>query len=87
MFSILLRIPSNSLPSNKLVFVQYLFALAVVEACRKGAILGDQGRHIRIKWPNDIYLTSDNPDAEKRKVGGVLVNTSFSSGTISIVIG
>lgn len=83
-FSLLLRLSTATFPSHKLVFVQYLFALAVVEACRDESVLGKMGSHIRLKWPNDIYALVDG---ERKKVGGILVNTSFSGGKVDIVIG
>jgi len=64
----------------------------VVEACRVESVLGDKaGGRVRIKWPNDLYAVV-GPDGEPnmknvRKIGGVLVNTSFSSGKVDIVIG
>jgi biotin--protein ligase len=71
------------------VFVQYLFGLAVVEACRNKAVLGDMGERVRLKWPNDIYAVDENYDDPhtRKKIGGILVNTSFSSGQVDIVIG
>lgn len=75
----------SELPSSKLVFVQYLFGLAVVEACRDKAVLGEEGSRVRLKWPNDIYAMTSG--GEKKKIGGILVNTSFSSGKVEIVIG
>jgi biotin--protein ligase len=69
------------------VFVQYLFALAVVEACREESVLGDEGSVVRLKWPNDLYAVYGDADGEKRKIGGILVNTSFSGGKVDIVIG
>ncbi|GLB41500.1 putative biotin-protein ligase, N terminal [Lyophyllum shimeji] len=83
-FSVLLRVPLSTFPSNKLVFVQYLFALAVVEACRDESVLGTRGEQVRLKWPNDIYAVLDG---ERRKIGGILVSTSFSGGNVDIVIG
>ncbi|KAI0080435.1 class II aaRS and biotin synthetase [Panus rudis PR-1116 ss-1] len=83
-FSLLLRVPLSALPGSKLVFIQYLFALAVVEACRDQNVLGALGEQVRLKWPNDIYVVEGE---QKRKVGGILVNTSFSGGEASIVIG
>ena len=68
------------------MFIQYLFALAVVEACREGNVLGKWGERIRLKWPNDIYALLGEGE-EKRKVGGILVNTSFSGGKVDVVIG
>ncbi|KAF7319527.1 BPL/LPL catalytic domain-containing protein [Mycena chlorophos] len=83
-FSLLLRLPLATFPANKLVFVQYLFALAVVEACRDESVLGVSGSAVRLKWPNDIYaMVNDEP----KKIGGILVNTSFSGGKVDIVIG
>ncbi|KAF8208185.1 biotin-protein ligase [Mycena galopus ATCC 62051] len=83
-FSLLLRLSLSTFPASKLVFVQYLFALAVVEACRDESVLGDAADPVRLKWPNDIYAVLGD---EKRKLGGILVNTSFSGGKVDIVIG
>ena len=84
-FSLLLRVPLSALPAQKIVFVQYLFALAVAEACRSEQVLGSEGSRVRIKWPNDIYAIAR--DGEKKKIGGILVNTSFGSGKVELVIG
>ncbi|KAI0643919.1 class II aaRS and biotin synthetase [Trametes meyenii] len=86
-FSLLLRAPLAALPGAKVVFVQYLFALAVAEACRDPAVLGaaDGGR-VRIKWPNDIYAEMPG-SGERRKIGGILVNTSFGAGRVELVVG
>ncbi|TFY71787.1 hypothetical protein EVG20_g1215 [Dentipellis fragilis] len=84
-FSLLLRVSLASFPASRLVFVQYLFGLAVVNACRDKEVLGaDGGANARLKWPNDIYIERGG---EKKKVGGILVNTSFSGGKVDIVIG
>ena len=50
-------------------------------------MLARWGGRIRLKWPNDIYALVGGEGEEKRKVGGVLVNTSFSGGKVDIVIG
>jgi biotin--protein ligase len=67
--------------------VQYLFALAVVEACRDKSVLGDAAGPVRLKWPNDIYAVLGDGEGSKKKIGGILVNTSFASGKVDIVIG
>ncbi|KAI9056285.1 class II aaRS and biotin synthetase [Trametes sanguinea] len=85
-FSILLRVPLSALPAQKIVFVQYLFALAVAEACRDPAVLGAEGARVRIKWPNDIYAEMPGT-GERKKVGGILVNTSFGAGNVELVVG
>ncbi|TFY54489.1 hypothetical protein EVJ58_g8836 [Rhodofomes roseus] len=84
-FSLLLRVALSDFPASKLVFVQYLFGLAVVEACRDDGVLGKEGKRVRLKWPNDVYVVTS--DGEKKKIGGILVNTSFSGGKVDIVIG
>ncbi|KAK7053351.1 biotin holocarboxylase synthetase [Paramarasmius palmivorus] len=86
-FSLLLRLPLSSFPANKLVFIQYLIALAMVEACRYPTVLGRQGEAVRIKWPNDLYAVTGEREEQKKKIGGILVSTSFSDGQIDIVIG
>ena len=83
-FSLLLRVPFSSVPASKLVFVQYLFCLAVTEACRDDSILGKWGECVRLKWPNDLYVLVEG---ENKKIGGILVNTSFSNGKAEVVIG
>lgn len=87
-FSLALRIPSAKVPMNKLVFLQYIFSLAITEACRDEAVLGKCGEAVRIKWPNDIY--ADLGEGERRemvKIGGVLVNTGIINEDSQIVIG
>ncbi|KAF7292990.1 BPL/LPL catalytic domain-containing protein [Mycena indigotica] len=84
-FSLLLRLSLATFPAAKLVFVQYLFALAVVEACRDEAVLGSDGSAVRLKWPNDIYAVGR--DGEPKKIGGILIGTNFSSGKVDIIIG
>lgn len=84
-FSLLLRVSLSDIPASKLVFVQYLFSLAVVEACRDKNVLGEHGDRVRIKWPNDIYAVTER--GEKKKIGGILISTNFSSGKAEIVIG
>ncbi|TFK75623.1 class II aaRS and biotin synthetase [Pluteus cervinus] len=88
-FSVHVRVALASFPASKLVFVQYLFGLAVVEACREDVILGSFGDRVRLKWPNDIYAVAgeENDKSSWKKIGGILVNTSFSGGKVDIVIG
>ena len=86
------------MPWSKLVFVQYLYALAVCEGVRDESVLGDedkdgQGWRVRIKWPNDVYAFigikgTKESEMDKRKIAGILVSTSFSSeGHTDIIIG
>ena len=84
-FSLLLRVSLATLPAPRLVFVQYLVALAVVAACRDSSVLGARGASVRLKWPNDIYAVDAR--GVRRKIGGILVNTSIVDGRTDIVIG
>lgn len=87
-FSLALRIPFAKVPMNKLVFLQYLFSLAIAEACRDEAVLGRYGEAVKIKWPNDIYVAlGEGKDRQLRKIGGVLVNTGIINNDSQIVIG
>lgn len=66
-----------------------------MKACRDDKLLGsEKGKNVKLKWPNDIYIdlggsSKAGKAAEdgRRKVGGVLVNTSFGGGNVDIVIG
>lgn len=80
-FSLVLHVPTTprsaypltSLGTNptmvgsKLVFVQYLAGLAIIEGIRKG--LGPEyepvGRKVRLKWPNDIYAQVQDQDTNE----------------------
>lgn len=85
-FSLLLRLSLATFPAARLVYIQYLFGLAVVEACRSSNILGAFGDKVRLKWPNDIYALTEKHGAPK-KIGGILVNTSFMGGSVDVIIG
>jgi biotin--protein ligase len=87
-FSILLTLPSTL--SSKIVFIQYLMALAVCDAVDDDGRLG-----VRVKWPNDLYAEAEGIGGTevgsgrkgKAKLGGILVNTNFVGGQWRIVIG
>jgi biotin--protein ligase len=95
--SIHLRLKStDGVPWNKLVFVQYLYALAICIGVRDNSVLGlggdeggeGEGWRVRIKWPNDVYaLVGPRGAEEKKKIAGILVNTSFSAGGVDIIVG
>lgn len=66
-----------------MVFIQYITALAIVESIRTRK--GYENVPLRIKWPNDVYAELDN--GELKKVGGLLVNSSFAQNEFLLVIG
>ncbi|CAO3611002.1 unnamed protein product [Cunninghamella echinulata] len=74
---------SLKLNNAPVVFIQYIIALAVVESIRTRP--GYEDVPLRLKWPNDIY--ADLPDQGLKKVGGLLVNSSFSGDEFLLVIG
>ena len=86
-FSLRLRVTFAELPPARLVFIQYLFALAVVEACRDSSVLGPRGDRIRVKWPNDVYVVGGRDIAKTTKVAGILVYTAFEGSAVDIIIG
>ncbi|KIJ63680.1 hypothetical protein HYDPIDRAFT_41077 [Hydnomerulius pinastri MD-312] len=77
-------------PSN-LVFIQYLYAIAVVEACRALDPAGRWAGKVKLKWPNDVYgefpVEEGWKKVELKKLGGILVNTSFGGGVADVIIG
>lgn len=91
-FSLLLRVGKEL--ASQLVFVQYLFALAVVESIL--SMEQYEKLDLRLKWPNDIYANigrgngvegKSAKEADWRKIGGILVNTSFDGSNFTIIVG
>lgn len=58
-----------------------------MEACRGDTVLGKLGEKVRLKWPNDLYAVTGAADGDRKKIGGILVNTSFTGNEVEIVIG
>ncbi|KAL1406391.1 biotin holocarboxylase synthetase [Vanrija albida] len=87
-YTILLTLPANM--ANKMIFIQYLAALAICEAVDDDGRLG-----VRIKWPNDIYAEVEGVGGTKvgggvkgrAKLGGILVNTNYVNGQWRILVG
>ncbi|SCV67524.1 BQ2448_5135 [Microbotryum intermedium] len=81
-FSVVLRLASTQ--ASKIVFLQYLFGLAVVEAIR--GTKGYEGVEVCLKWPNDVY-GKVGESKELRKIGGILVNSSYAGEEFTLVVG
>jgi len=83
--------PDRSIRTSNLVFIQYLFAIAVTDACRAIDPSRKWADRIKLKWPNDIYAEFPSQDtwkkSELKKIGGILVNLNFGGGMVDIVIG
>ncbi|ORY92445.1 biotin-protein ligase [Leucosporidium creatinivorum] len=85
-FSLVLRLGSQNAP--KIVFLQYLFGLAVVEAIR--GTKGYEEVGVKLKWPNDIYgeVGGEGEGMQRyRKIGGILVNSSYAGDDFTLVVG
>jgi len=90
MFSTVMRHPLALSTTAPVVFVQYIAALAIVAGIQSY----DKGYGVipvKLKWPNDIYALDPNPTDPKTKsyvkVGGILVNSSYSGGDYTLVAG
>ncbi|KAI8929537.1 biotin-protein ligase [Entophlyctis helioformis] len=68
--------------ASSIVFIQYLFGLAVVEAVQ--SLPGCKALPVCLKWPNDIYART--PDG-LRKIGGILITSEYTAGVFSLVVG
>jgi biotin--protein ligase len=77
-FSLLLEYKS----SRTLIFIQYLFALAIVEAIK--SFPGYSEFPVFIKWPNDIYTRYND---KLLKLGGILINSSYEKKIFRLIIG
>ncbi|CAN9080077.1 unnamed protein product [Alternaria alternata] len=87
MFSTVLHHSFALSQSAPVVFIQYLAALAIVQGIKNYAP-GYEKIPVKLKWPNDIYAqlpgSSANPVV---KIGGILVNSSYSGSTYDVVPG
>ncbi|KAK3303202.1 biotin-protein ligase [Chaetomium strumarium] len=80
--------PAHFAASRPIVFIQYLAALAIVEAV-KSYDEGYSDMPIKIKWPNDVYVRDPKKPNEVSyvKVAGILANCAYSSGNYQVVLG
>lgn len=93
MFSTKFTHPLSLSATAPVVFIQYLAAMAVVRAVKSyDADPRFAKLPVRLKWPNDIYaaITPGVGNVDGRtyaKIGGVLVNTSYSGSDYNIILG
>ncbi|KAK3994521.1 biotin--protein ligase [Cladorrhinum sp. PSN332] len=80
--------PAHLATTRPIVFIQYLAAVAIVEAIKSYGV-GYQDMPVKLKWPNDIYARDPNkPDQVTYvKIGGILSNCAYSSGNYQVVLG
>jgi biotin--protein ligase len=87
MFSTVMHHSMAMSQTAPVVFIQYLAALAIVQGIKNYAP-GYSKIPVKLKWPNDIYAqlpgSANNPVV---KIGGILVNSSYSGSTYDLVCG
>ncbi|PHH89333.1 hypothetical protein CDD83_6232 [Cordyceps sp. RAO-2017] len=89
MFSTVINHPAHLAATRPVVFIQYIAAIAVVEAIQSLGT-GYADLPVKLKWPNDIYaLDPSKPAASKQyvKIGGVLSHCGYCDGAYQIVLG
>ncbi|KAF2735052.1 biotin apo-protein ligase-like protein [Polyplosphaeria fusca] len=84
MFSTVLHHPFALSPSAPVIFIQYLAALAIVRGIHSYAP-NYASLPVQLKWPNDIYARA--PNGAMVKIGGILVNSSYSGSAYDVVCG
>ncbi|KAI0203631.1 class II aaRS and biotin synthetase [Astrocystis sublimbata] len=82
--------PAHLAASRPIVFIQYLAAVAIVQAI-KTYDTGYEVLPVKLKWPNDIYAKDPRNTSSSEpayvKIGGILSNCVYSSGSYQIVLG
>ncbi|KAI1153327.1 class II aaRS and biotin synthetase [Nemania diffusa] len=78
--------PGHLAVSRPIVFIQYLAAVAIVQAIKTYDTGYDQ-LPVKLKWPNDIYARDPRNPSTYVKIGGILSNCVYSSGSYQIVLG
>jgi biotin---protein ligase len=81
--------PAHYAASRPIVFLQYLAAVAIVEAIKSYDVGPYAKLPVKLKWPNDIYAQDPNKPDELSyvKIGGILSNCSYSAGNYQVVLG
>ncbi|PVI07288.1 biotin apo-protein ligase-like protein [Periconia macrospinosa] len=87
MFSTVIHHPFTLTQSAPIIFIQYIAALAIVRGIHSYAP-GYESLPVKLKWPNDIYAQlPGSPSNPLVKIGGILVNSSYSGAEYNIVCG
>ncbi|TVY84576.1 Biotin--protein ligase [Lachnellula suecica] len=87
-WSVCMKHPMELSNTAPVVFIQYLAAIAIVQGI-KSYDKGYEKTPVKLKWPNDIYALDPSKPGKKEyvKIGGILVNSSYSSGNYDLVVG
>ena len=92
LYSTVIRHPMSAMSRAPVVFVQYLAAMAVVEAVKTYDGARYEPMPLKLKWPNDIYaLLPGRKESEGveayTKIGGILVNSHYNQQEYIMVCG
>ncbi|CAM1502399.1 Fc.00g043830.m01.CDS01 [Cosmosporella sp. VM-42] len=88
-FSTIINHPAHLAVSRPVVFIQYIAAIAIVEAVQSYD-RGYENLPIKLKWPNDIYALDPTKSGDKpsySKIGGILSQCVYSNGAYQIILG
>ncbi|EHK23600.1 uncharacterized protein TRIVIDRAFT_82399 [Trichoderma virens Gv29-8] len=89
LFSTVINHPAHLAASRPIVFIQYIAAVAIVEAIRSYDA-GYDKMPVKLKWPNDIYALDPTKPASSQsyvKIGGILSQCSYFNGAYQVVLG
>ncbi|QYS96025.1 Biotin-protein ligase [Trichoderma simmonsii] len=89
LFSTVINHPAHLAASRPIVFIQYIAAVAIVEAIRSYDT-GYDKMPVKLKWPNDIYALDPTKPASSQsyvKIGGILSQCSYFNGAYQVVLG
>ncbi|KAK7424715.1 biotin holocarboxylase synthetase [Neonectria punicea] len=88
-FSTVINHPAHLAVSRPVVFIQYIAAIAIVEAIQSYD-RGYGNLPVKLKWPNDIYALDPTESGDQPhyvKIGGILSQCLYSNGSYQIVLG
>ncbi|KAM0556968.1 hypothetical protein ACHAPJ_005647 [Fusarium lateritium] len=88
-YSTVINHPAHLAVTRPVVFIQYITAIAMVEAVRSYD-RGYEDIPIKLKWPNDIYALDPTKSKDKPqyvKVGGILSQCLYFDGNYQIILG
>lgn len=88
-YSVVINHPAHLAVSRPVVFIQYIAAVAMVEAVQSYD-RGYENIPIKLKWPNDLYALDPTKSADKPhyvKVGGILSQCLYFDGAYQIILG
>ncbi|KAL2205899.1 class II aaRS and biotin synthetase [Sarocladium strictum] len=89
LFSTVINHPAHLAAFRPVVFIQYLAAVAIVEAIQSYDT-GYERLPVKLKWPNDIYAldpTAPPDTASYVKIGGILSQCVYANGNYQIILG